>query len=166
MKLIKIQSCPWASYLGKIIWPGKVNNVRILTVRSWFTTLENMYCDVAPNCPSIIIRDQETDDKHLNPSSSITFHIYHLIIRCTKHGRIPLTDKKSCCKCQQDTASGQSTKIYTRKELVMMEKTISNFHTSFYIPEIQKLAFHIPHVQILGTNHCGDSRRTAFKRRK
>ena len=48
----------------------------------------------------------------------------------------------------------------------MMETTISNFHTSFFIPEIQKLAFHIPHVQILGTNHCGDSLRTAFKLRE
>ena len=47
----------------------------------------------------------------------------------------------------------------------MMETTISNFHTSFYILEIQKLAFHIPHVQILGTNHYGESRRTAFKLR-
>ena len=26
--------------------------------------------------------------------------------------------------------------------------------------------FHIPHVQILGTNHCGNSRQTTFKRRK
>ena len=44
--------------------------------------------------------------------------------------------------------------------------TISHFHTSFYIQAIQKLWFHILHVQILGTNHCGDSRRTAFKRRE
>ena len=66
----------------------------------------------------------------------------------------------------QDTDSGQSTKIYTRKELEMMETTIYNFHTSFYIPEIQKLAFHIPHVQIVGTNHCGDSHRIVFKRHK
>ena len=48
----------------------------------------------------------------------------------------------------------------------MMKKNISNFHTSFYIPEIQKLAFHIPHVQILGTNNCGDSRPPLFKRRE
>ena len=48
----------------------------------------------------------------------------------------------------------------------MMEATISNFRTSFYIPEIQKFAFHVPHVQLLGTNHCGKSCRTAFKRRK
>ena len=54
----------------------------------------------------------------------------------------------------------------TRKKLVMMGTTIYNFHTSFYMTAIQKLEFHIPHVQILGTNHCGDSRQTAFKHRE
>ena len=44
-----------------------------------------------------------------------------------------------------------------------METTISNFHTSFYIPGIKKLAFHVPHVQMLGTSHFGDSHQTAFK---
>ena len=45
----------------------------------------------------------------------------------------------------------------------MTETTISNFHTSFYIPEIKKLAFHLPHACILGTNHCGESSQTTFK---
>ena len=45
-----------------------------------------------------------------------------------------------------------------------METTISDFHTNFYIPDIPKLAFHLPHVRILGTNHCGEMQRTAFKR--
>ena len=48
----------------------------------------------------------------------------------------------------------------------MMETTISYFHTSFYIPAIQKLAFPLAHVLILGTNHCGEIRRTDFKRRE
>ena len=48
----------------------------------------------------------------------------------------------------------------------MMEITIYDFHTSFYIPAIQKLAFHLPHVRILGTNHCGEMRCTAFKQRE
>ena len=48
----------------------------------------------------------------------------------------------------------------------MMETTISNFCTSFYIPAIQKLAFHLPHVRILGTNHSGEMRCTAFKGRE
>ena len=48
----------------------------------------------------------------------------------------------------------------------MIETKISDFHTSFYIPCIQKLAFHLPHVRILGTDHCGEMRQTAFKQRE
>ena len=48
----------------------------------------------------------------------------------------------------------------------MMETTIFNFHTSFCISAIQKLAFHLTHVRILGINHCGAMQRTAFKRRE
>ena len=47
-----------------------------------------------------------------------------------------------------------------------METTISDFNTSFYIVAIQKLAFHLQHVRILGKNNCGEIRRTAFKRRE
>ena len=46
---------------------------------------------------------------------------------------------------------------------MIMETTILNFHTSFYIPEIQKLAFYIPHVQKMGTSNFGDSHQTEFK---
>ena len=45
----------------------------------------------------------------------------------------------------------------------MMETAIHTFHKSFYISAIQKLAFRLPHVCILVTNHCGAMRRTAFK---
>ena len=68
--------------------------------------------------------------------------------------------------CKQESSPDKSTKIYTRKELVMIDTTISDFHTSFYIPTIQKLVFHLPHMRILGTNHCGAMRCTAFKRRE
>ena len=47
-----------------------------------------------------------------------------------------------------------------------METTISDFHTSFYIPVIQKLDFHLLYVRILGTNHCGKMQRTALKQRE
>ena len=47
-----------------------------------------------------------------------------------------------------------------------METTVSYFHTRFYIPAIQNLAFHLPHVRILGTNHCGEMQRTSFKQRE
>ena len=68
--------------------------------------------------------------------------------------------------CKQEPSLDKSTKIYTRKELVLTETTIYYFHTSFYIPAIQKLAFRLPHVIMLGKNHCGEMRRTAFKQRE
>ena len=114
----------------------------------------------------INIPDQETTKKHDKPTPSIRFHVYHIIGRCTTHGRISLKDKNICYMFKQESLSDTSTKIYTRKELVMMETTISNFHTSFYIPAIQNLAFHLPHVRILGTNHCGELRHIAFKGRE
>ena len=47
-----------------------------------------------------------------------------------------------------------------------MEKKISDFHTSFYIPTIQKLVFHLPHVHSLGINHCGAMQHKALKKRE
>ena len=47
-------------------------------------------------CPWIIIPDQETDYQYSDTPTSIRFHIYHIIARCTVHVRIPLKDKKVC----------------------------------------------------------------------
>ena len=120
-------------------------------------------CD---DCPCFNIPDQETNKKHEEKTPSIRFHVYHTIGRCTAHGRIPLKNKTICYMCKQESSPYNSTKIYTRKERVMTETTISDFLTSFYIPAIQNLAFHLPHVHILGTNHFGTMQRTAFKRRE
>ena len=118
------------------------------------------------DCPCINITDQEIYNRNSDKTASIRFHIYHIIARFTDHGRISLKDRKISYMCKQESSSDESTKIYTRKEIVMMETQIYDFHTSFYIPAIQKLAFYLPHVRILGTNHCGEMRRTAFKRRE
>ena len=82
-------------------------------------------------CPSINITDQEKYDENPNPIPSISFHIYHLIERCKKHGRLTLTDRKVFRECQQNTVSLKPRKIYSIKELVTMETTIYNFHTIF-----------------------------------
>ena len=68
--------------------------------------------------------------------------------------------------CEQEYLPDKSTKIYNRKEILMMETAISEFHIRCYIPAIQKLAFHLTHVRILGTNHCGAMRRKDVKRRE
>ena len=42
------------------------------------------------DCTCINIPDQETDNKNSDTTPSISFHIYHIIVRCTAYGRIPL----------------------------------------------------------------------------
>ena len=57
--------------------------------------------------PSINLPKQETYNQYSDTSPSIRFHIYHMIECCTKYIRLPLTENKSCHKCQQDIASRQ-----------------------------------------------------------
>ena len=54
--------------------------------------------------PSMNFHVQETDYQYPNTIPSIRVHFYHPISRCTKRGRLLLTDKKRCRKCQQDFA--------------------------------------------------------------
>ena len=39
------------------------------------------------------------------------------------------------------------------------------FLQDFYIPKIQKLTFHLPHVRIIGKHHFGNMRQKELKRR-
>ena len=83
----------------------------------------------------INISDQETDNQYSYTTPSIRFHIYHIISRCTYHGRIPLEEKQICYICEQESSSDGSTKIYTRKELVMMKIKILIFIPVYiYLP--------------------------------
>ena len=39
------------------------------------------------------------------------------------------------------------------------------FHQKLYTPAIHKIAFHLPHVQIIGIYYCGNTCREAFQSR-
>ena len=86
------------------------------------------------NFPRIDLPDQESYKHYSNLSPSIYFHTHHLTARCTVHGRRPLEEKKKFHWCFKDPATVTPAKIYTRKELVIMETYIDDFHSSFYIP--------------------------------
>ena len=49
--------------------------------------------------------------------------------------------------------------------MVLMNTSIKEFHEEHYRPAIRKLAHHLPHVKILGSNHCAKIRQEAMKRR-
>mmetsp|Transcript_48111 Transcript_48111/g.102792 ORF Transcript_48111/g.102792 Transcript_48111/m.102792 type:complete len:335 (-) Transcript_48111:136-1140(-) len=42
---------------------------------------------------------------------------------------------------------------------------MGTFHTEYYIPSLKKLAYHRPHVRILGKKQCGGARLKALKRK-
>ena len=44
-----------------------------------------------------------------------------------------------------------------------MESLIVEFHRDLYIPAILKFSFHLPHVRIHETQHCGNTYQEAFK---
>ena len=66
--------------------------------------------------------------------------------------------------CYTVSLNDKNTNIYTRKELVLMETYIAEFHQNFYIPEIRKLEFHFPRVLILCKHHFNKEHRDVFKR--
>ena len=69
------------------------------------------------------------------------------------HRRHPYHEKTTCLLYSTSPSSDRTSKVYTRKELVLIETPIIEFHEKFYIKKIQKLAFHLPHVCIRGIHH-------------
>ena len=53
----------------------------------------------------INLPNQETNKNIKKTTPSIQFHVYHIIRRCTDHGRIPLKDKKIYYMCKKESSS-------------------------------------------------------------
>ena len=67
--------------------------------------------------------------------------------------------------CSIVPSTDMAEKVYTGKELVLLETPIKKIHEKFYIPAIQKLTFSFPHVRILGTHQRGKELHEAFNHR-
>ena len=109
-------------------------------------------CD---KCPIIVIHSQESnrDSPHICPT--MRFHVYRNISCCKFHGRLPHKYRTTCSMCFTMPSSDTTDKVHTSKELVLLEKFITEVREKFYIPAIQKISFRFPHVRIFATHHCG-----------
>ena len=129
----------------------------------------NIYCHTGNFCCVVVIISHVMIFRTNNQIGIITMHILqymsYLSLNCMVYSacKMPTRWKETNCLYFQDQTNVTPAKIYTIKELVIMETSIAYFHTSLYIPEIQKLAFHLPCVCILGNNNCGNTCREAFK---
>ena len=110
-------------------------------------------------CPRIYLPSTESDQHKSNFTRTMRCNVYQHITCCTVRGRRPFNENKECQLCESSTDAIVTTNIYTGKELVVIESSIVGFHRDFYITAIHKLAFHLPHVYILGKHHCVNMRR-------
>ena len=65
--------------------------------------------------------------------------------------------------CSTVPGTDTTKKLYTRKEILLLETSIKYFHEKFYIIEIQELEFNFLYVNILGTHNCGKELLDTFK---
>ena len=128
------------------------------------TTLE--ICNVLLCAMSICLSSNLESDQHSsNGIPKIRFRVYTLTARYTVHGRNPFNEKKQCKLWGSSTDSIGTEKTYTRKELVMMETSIVDFHQQFHIPAIQTFVLHLLDVHTIGTHHCGNLLLNSLNRR-
>ena len=112
------------------------------------------------NFPRIDLPIQEVDRHNSNASPTICFHVYHLIPRCKVHGLRSLDDFFVYCYiilllCHLQTIEK---KIYCHYEYIYCWFSHTFLHYSN-----TKISVHLLPVHILGTHHCGNTQREAFK---
>ena len=108
-------------------------------------------------CPSYPVppEEQGTDENAPN----INFHVYQTVTECSKHGVItPGAKKCPQCEAEPEETKSKTTKlpkVRSRKHLTLLTRPIGKFLNDYYLPGLEKLAYHRPHCRILGKDHCG-----------
>ena len=82
-------------------------------------------------CPRIDLPSQESDKHHSNSCPTIGFHVYYVIACCTVHGICPL-DENKFVSFFSVPSSVTNAKLYTRKELVLMETSLAEFQKNLH----------------------------------
>ena len=86
------------------------------------------HCKFVLSCcdkfPGISIPHQGTNTEAKNTCSTIYFHVYRNVSRCTVHGLRPYEEWTICSMCSTYLSSVTPVKVYTRKELVLLETLI------------------------------------------
>ena len=117
-------------------------------------------CDI---CPVPSLPQMELDEN--SPLRTICYCSYKYHVKCKLHG-VLMNGSVTCDKCDNEVKSKvleKPEKIVRRKEITLLESSISSFHKDVYIPMLQKFKYHIAIVSILSKNHCKKLRCEAFK---
>ena len=86
--------------------------------------------------PRIDLPSSESDQHSSNIIPTTHVHVYQHISSYTVHGIRPFNENKQCQLCVASIDLITNAKLYTKKELVVMETSILDFHKKVYIPAI------------------------------
>ena len=75
--------------------------------------------------PGTSIPHQETNTYATNTCSTMRFHYYLNASRYNVHGIHPYEEQTTCSICSTDLSYATHGKLYTQKELVLLETLIS-----------------------------------------
>jgi len=93
--------------------------------------------------------------------TNITFDMYLPYTKCSQHGLLALKAKE-CEACKEMAEGKKKGKIRTKKELTRLTRPIGTFHEEYFKPALEALAYHWPHVTMLGKRYCSRTRKEAF----
>ena len=88
-----------------------------------------LHCCAQFTC--IDLPSTESDQHNSNAIRKIRFHVYQQMAHCTMDDGYPFNEKIQCQLYEAYTDKIVAAKNYTRKELVMMESSIVDFHHQF-----------------------------------
>ena len=111
-------------------------------------------------CPKYRMLDEER--KITARDTHISFHYFQKVAKCTVHG-ICLDGSNFCPICKNETSSKKIGTFSNRKQMVLMKKPFNVFINEYYLPVLEKYAYHRPHFILLGKNETGALRKAALK---
>ena len=99
--------------------------------------------------PGVFVTDAVmNNEKYVDPPF-INFHHCKNISSCSFHKQL-LPEHGKTCPSFMNIEHFDKGKVTKRKIIALKSFSIGDFHSEYYIPEIEKLVFHLPHVYIIG----------------
>ena len=93
----------------------------------------------------------------------IAFHVYQKFSRCRIHGILE-DGIKECSKCDtRRTSDKKPGKFSQRKHLTLLKRRVAVFLNEYYLPLLEKYAYHRAHFVLLGKYETGALRKLALK---
>ena len=111
------------------------------------------------NCPQYQTNEHENGVDNSAPTINFNFYVsYH---KCSEHRLLPI-GTKLCNQCNLLPQGAKVGKVSSSKKLEVFTKPIGIFMRDYYLPMLEKCAYHLPHVVMLSGKFCGGMRRDAM----